>query len=231
MGFLYFDEYYLILCVPAIILSLIAQWRVKSSYSRFSQVRNVRGLTGADAARRVLGFYGISDVRIERVSGKLSDHYDPAAKVIRLSSGVYDGISIASVGIACHEAGHAAQHAEEYFPIKVRNAVIPVTRFGSSAGLFIAIAGYIFGFEPLISIGLLLYFFIVIFQFVTLPVEFNASSRALKVINETNMLTADELPQAKKMLTSAAMTYVAALIVSFAQFLRLFLRLNSRSRR
>lgn len=231
MGFLYFDEYYLILCVPAIILSLIAQWRVKSSYSRFSQVRNVRGLTGADAARRVLSFYGISDVRIERVSGKLSDHYDPAAKVIRLSSGVYDGISIASVGIACHEAGHAAQHAEEYFPIKVRNAVIPVTRFGSSAGLFIAIAGYIFGFEPLISIGLLLYFFIVIFQFVTLPVEFNASSRALKVINETNMLTADELPQAKKMLTSAAMTYVAALIVSFAQFLRLFLRLNSRSRR
>ena len=231
MGLFYLDEYYIILVIPAIIISLIAQWKVKSSYNKFSKVGNIRGLTGADAARRVLEYYGIYDVRIEKISGKLSDHYDPKAKVIRLSSGVFDGFSIASVGIACHEAGHAAQHAQEYTPIKVRNAIIPVTRIGSTGGIILAVLGYILGFEPLISFGLLLYFFIVVFQLVTLPVEFNASSRALKVINETNMLTADELPQAKKMLSAAAMTYVAALIVSIAQFLRLFLRLSGKSRR
>lgn len=230
MGFLYFDEYYLLLCVPALILSLIAQWKVKASYKKYSRIGNIKGITGASAAMRVLQFYGINDVRIEKVSGRLSDHYDPTAKVIRLSTGVYESNSIAAVGIACHEAGHAAQHAEAYLPIKIRSAIIPVTRFGSTAGLFLALFGYILGFEPLVSIGLLLYFMIVVFQLVTLPVEFNASSRAVKVINETNMLTADELPQAKKMLTSAAMTYVAALIVSFAQFLRLFLRFNNRRR-
>lgn len=231
MGIFYLDEYYIILVVPAIIISLIAQWKVKSSYSRFSKVGNIRGITGANAARRVLEYYGIYDVRIEKISGNLSDHYDPKAKAIRLSAGVYDGFSIASVGIACHEAGHAAQHAEEYAPIKVRNAIIPVTKIGSTGGILLAVLGYALGFEPLVSFGLLLYFFIVVFQLVTLPVEFNASSRALKVINETNMLTADELPQAKKMLSAAAMTYVAALIVSVAQFLRLFLRLNGKSRR
>ncbi|MGN0444888.1 MAG: zinc metallopeptidase [Acutalibacteraceae bacterium] len=231
MGFLYLDEYYLLLCVPALFLSLIAQWKVKSSYSKYSQVRNIRGITGAEAAKRVLAFYGVSDVRIERTSGRLSDHFDPSANVIRLSSGVFDGISIAAVGIACHEAGHAAQHAEGYLPIKIRQAVIPITRFGSTAGIFLALFGYIFGFEPLVSIGLLLYFFIVVFQLVTLPVEFNASRRAISVINETNMLTADELPQAKKMLSAAAMTYVAALIVSFAQFLRILLRFSNKNRR
>lgn len=230
MGFLYFDEYYLLLCVPALILSLLAQWKVKSSYKKFSRIGNIKGITGASAARRVLDYYGIHDVRIEKVSGRLSDHYDPTAKVIRLSVGVHDSNSIAAVGIACHEAGHAAQHAEAYLPIRIRSAIIPITRFGSTAGLFLALFGYILGFEPLVSIGLLLYFFIVVFQLVTLPVEFNASSRAVKVINETNMLTADELPQAKKMLSAAAMTYVAALIVSFAQFLRLFLRFNNRRR-
>lgn len=231
MGLFYLDEYYVMLVIPAIIISMIAQWKVKSSYNKFSKVGNIRGLTGADAARRVLEYYGIYDVRIEKISGKLSDHYDPRAKVIRLSSGVFDGFSIASVGIACHEAGHAAQHAEEYTPIKVRNAIIPVTKIGSTGGIILAVLGYALGFEPLISFGLLLYFFIVVFQLVTLPVEFNASSRALKVISETNMLTADELPQAKKMLSAAAMTYVAALIVSVAQFLRLFLRLSGKSRR
>ena len=180
MGLFYLDEYYIILVIPAIIISLIAQWKVKSSYNKFSKVGNIRGLTGADAARRVLEYYGIYDVRIEKISGKLSDHYDPKAKAIRLSSGVFDGFSIASVGIACHEAGHAAQHAEKYTPIKVRNAIIPLTRIGSTGGIILAVLGYILGFEPLISFGLLLYFFIVVFQLVTLPVEFNASSRALK---------------------------------------------------
>lgn len=231
MGFLYLDEYYLLLCVPALLLSLLAQWKVKSSYRKYSQIGNTRGLTGAAAAKRVLDFYGIYDVRIERVSGKLTDHFDPTNKVIRLSSGVFDGISIAAVGIACHEAGHAAQHAEGYTPIKIRSAIIPITRFGSTAGIFIALLGYLLAFDPLVSIGLLLYFFIVLFQLVTLPVEFNASSRAIKVISETNMLTAAELPQAKNMLSAAAMTYVAALIVSFANFLRILLRFSGRRRR
>ena len=231
MGFLYLDKYYFLLCVPAFIIALIANSRVNSAYNKFSRVRNVRGLTGADAARRVLSYYGIANVRIERTSGKLSDHFDPTANVIRLSPDVFDGISIAAVGIACHEAGHAAQHAENYFPIRVRSAVIPVTKFGSTAGIFLTGLGLIFNFQPLTSIGLILYFFIVIFQFVTLPVEFNASSRALKVINETGMLSASELPQAKKMLSSAAMTYVAALAVALAQFLRLFLRVQSNNRR
>ena len=231
MGFLYLDRYYFLLCVPAFIIALIANSRVNSAYNKFSRVRNVRGLTGADAARRVLSYYGINNVRIERTSGKLSDHFDPTTNVIRLSPDVFDGISIAAVGIACHEAGHAAQHAENYFPIRVRSAVIPVTKFGSTAGIFLTILGLIFNFQPLTSIGLLLYFFIVIFQFVTLPVEFNASSRALKVINETGMLNASELPQAKKMLSSAAMTYVAALAVALAQFLRLFLRVQSNNNR
>lgn len=230
MGYFYFDEYYFLLCVPALIIALIAQWKVKSSYKRFSKIRNVRGLTGAAAAKLVLDYYGIYDVRIERVSGKLTDHYDPSANVIRLSSGVFDSISIAAVGIACHEAGHAAQYAEGYHPIKLRAAIIPVTKFGTGAGLILALVGYFLGFGPLIYIGLILYFFIVIFQFITLPVEFNASGRAIKVISETNMLTAAEIPSAKKMLSAAAMTYVAALITSIAQFLRIFLRMTSRKR-
>lgn len=231
MGFLYLDKYYFLLCVPAFIIALIANSRVNSAYNKYSRVRNVRGLTGADAARRVLSYYGIANVRIERTPGKLSDHFDPTKNIIRLSPDVYDGTSIAAVGIACHEAGHAAQHAESYFPIRVRSAVIPVTKFGSTAGIFLTVLGLIFNFQPLTSIGLILYFFIVIFQFVTLPVEFNASSRALKVINETGMLSASELPQAKKMLSSAAMTYVAALAVALAQFLRLFLRVQSNNNR
>ena len=231
MGFLYLDRYYFLLCVPAFIIALIANSRVNSAYNKYSRVRNVRGLTGADAARRVLSFYGITNVRVERTPGKLSDHFDPTSNVIRLSPDVFDGTSIAAVGIACHEAGHAAQHAENYFPIRVRSAVIPVTKFGSTAGIFLTILGLVFNFQPLTSIGLLLYFFIVIFQFVTLPVEFNASSRALKVINETGMLNASELPQAKKMLSSAAMTYVAALAVALAQFLRLFLRVQANNSR
>lgn len=231
MGFLYLDEYYILLCIPALLISLAAQWKVKSSYRKYSQTGNIRGITGGMAAKKVLEFYGIYDVRIERISGTMTDHYDPTSKVIRLSSGVYDSISIAAIGIACHEAGHAAQHAEQYLPIRIRTAIIPVTKIGSSAGIFLTLFGYILGFEPLISIGLLLYFFIVVFQLVTLPVEFNASSRAIKVINETGMLTAAELPQAKNMLTAAAMTYVAALISALAQFLRLFLRFNGRNKR
>ena len=229
MGFLYFDYYYLILVLPMLALSLIAQGMVKSAYSKQSKVLSSRGLTGAQAAARVLYQYGINDVRIETVSGKLTDHYDPKAKVIRLSQEVSSGANVAAIGIACHEAGHAAQHAENYMPIKIRNMIVPVCNIGSAIGLPIAILGYFLGSHPLVSIGLLLYGLIALFQFVTLPVELNASHRAMKVIEETNMLTDDEQPGARKVLTAAAMTYVTALLVTLANLLRFVLRFNRRN--
>ena len=229
MGFLYYDYYYLLLVVPMLVLSLIAQAMVKSTYSKQSKVLSSRGLTGAQAAARVLYQYGITDVRLETVSGKLTDHYDPKAKVIRLSQDVSTGTNVAAIGVACHEAGHAAQHAEDYVPIKVRNAILPVCNIGSTLGLPIAILGYFLGFQPLISIGLILYGLIALFQLVTLPVELNASRRAMKVIEETHMLTDDELPGARKVLTAAAMTYVTALLVTLANLLRFVLRFSRRN--
>lgn len=219
----YFDSnmLYLLLVVPAFILSLIAQAKVKTTYSKMSKVRNTSGYTGAQAAAAVLRYYGITDVHIVETTGKLSDHFDPRHKVIRLSREVYYGNSIASVGIACHEAGHAAQHAQDYMPIKVRNAIVPVCNIGSYLGIPLAFAGYFLGFEPLVLIGLGLYSLIAVFQLVTLPVEFNASSRAVKVIDETGLLRGDEeIKGAKKVLSAAAMTYVAALAVSLANLLR-----------
>lgn len=226
----YVDYYYLILVVPAIILSLIAQAKVKSTYSKYAAVQNARRITGAQAAANVLNNYGINNVRIEQTSGKLTDHYDPRTNVIRLSPEVYSGTSVASIGIACHEAGHAAQHAQGYAPIKIRNAILPVANIGSSAGVFIAIIGYFLGFGLLIDIGILLFASVVLFQLITLPVEFNASSRAMKVIAETNMLYENEQAGAKKVLTAAAMTYVASLLVSIMSLLRLILRTNNRRR-
>ncbi len=228
MPFFFYDYYYIILVIPAMLLALWAQVRVKSTYGKFAKVGNTRGITGAYAAQAVLTHYGINDVRIEQVSGKLSDHYDPKAKVIRLSTEVYGGSSIAAVGIACHEAGHAAQHAENYVPIKVRNTLVPVCNIGSTLGVPLAILGYFLGFEPLITVGLLLYAAISVFHLVTLPVEFNASNRAIKVIEETGLLYDDETSGAKKVLKAAAMTYVASLIVALANLLRLVLRFNNR---
>lgn len=228
MPYLFYDYYYLILVIPAMIIALVAQIKVKSTYNKFAKVDNSRSVTGAYAAQAVLTHYGIRDVRIEQVSGKLSDHYDPKAKVIRLSSEVYSGSSIAAVGIACHEAGHAAQHAENYAPIKFRNTLVPVCNIGSTLGVPLALLGYFLGFEPLITIGLALYALITVFHLATLPVEFNASRRAIKVIDETNLLYDDEMNGAKKVLKAAAMTYVASLIVSLANLLRLVLRFNNR---
>lgn len=227
----YVDYYYLILVVPAIIISLIAQAKVKGTYAKYSSVQNMRRITGAQAAANVLNNYGINNVRIEQTSGTLTDHYDPRTNVIRLSPEVYSGTSVASIGIACHEAGHAAQHAQNYVPIKIRNAILPVANIGSSAGVFIAIMGYFLGFGLLIDIGILLFASVVLFQLVTLPVEFNASSRAMKVISETNMLYENERAGAKKVLTAAAMTYVASLLVSIMSLLRLILRTNRNRRR
>ena len=226
-GFFY-DYWYFVLVIPAMIIAMIAQIKVKSTYNKYSKVGNSRRITGAYAAQVVLTHYGISNVRIEQVAGTLSDHYDPRSNVIRLSTDVYNGTSIAAVGVACHEAGHAAQHAENYIPIKLRNSLIPFCNIGSSLGIPLALVGYFLGFEPLITIGLLLYAAIFIFQVATLPVEFNASRRAIKVIDETNLLYGDELSGAKKVLAAAAMTYVASMIVALANLLRLILRFNNR---
>ena len=222
------DYWYIILVIPAMIIAGIAQYKVKSSYNKFSKVLNARGITGAYAAQAVLTHYGITDVRIEQVSGKLTDHYDPKAKVIRLSQGVYSASSISAVGIACHEAGHAAQHAENYVPIKIRTALVPVCNIGSHLGLPLALIGLFLGIEPLIVFGLILYGTIFAFQVATLPVEFNASRRAIKVIEDTNLLYDDEISGAKKVLSAAAMTYVASMLVALANLLRLVLRFNRR---
>ena len=228
MPYFFMDYYYIILVIPAMLLALWAQVKVKSTYNKFSKVSNTKGITGAYAAQAVLTHYGINDVRIEQVSGKLTDHYDPKAKVIRLSEGVYGSSTIAAVGIACHEAGHAAQHAQDYAPIKIRNSLVPVCNIGSSLGIPLALIGYFLGFEPLISIGLLLYAAIALFQVVTLPVELNASRRAMKVIDETGLLQDEEQSGAKKVLTAAAMSYIASMLVAIANLLRLILRFNNR---
>ena len=228
MFYLWPDYYYIILVVPAIILSLIAQANVKGTYSKFAKIANRQGLTGAMAAERVLSYYGIQNVRIEQVGGKLTDHYDPRSNVIRLSPQVFAGSSIASVGIACHEA---AQHAGNYIPIKIRNKILPVANIGSSVGIWMALFGYILGFGILVNIGIILYAFVTVFQLVTLPIEFNASARAMRVIDETGMLYESEQKGARKMLTAAAMTYVAALLTSIASLLRLILRFNRQNNR
>ena len=228
MGLLYMDWYYLILVIPAMILAFVAQFKVKSTDKKFSQVRKVRGLTGAQAAQQVLSYYGINDVTIRPIAGNLTDNYNPKTKVLSLSQANFSGSSIAAVGVACHEVGHAIQHSTDYYPIKVRSALVPVTNIGSYLGIPLALIGYFLGFHPLVSIGLMLYSLIAIFQFVTLPVEFNASNRAIKAIEEQGLLYEDEIQSAKKVLSAAAMTYVASLAVSLANLLRLFLRFNNR---
>ena len=224
----WYDYYYLILVVPALLIAGIAQINVKKTYSNMAKIANKKRLTGAQAAAMVLSHYGINNVRIELGQGKLSDHYDPRSNVIRLSPEVYSGVSIAAVGIACHEAGHAAQHAENYIPIKVRNAILPIANIGSTVGFYLAIFGYFLGFGPLIDIGIILFASVTVFQLVTLPIEFNASRRAISVIGEKTMLYEDEIPMAKKVLSAAAMTYVASLLVSVMSLLRLILRTRNR---
>ncbi|MBE6795258.1 MAG: zinc metallopeptidase [Ruminococcaceae bacterium] len=224
MRFFYgFDYYYVILVLPVIIASLIIHSRLKSTYAKYSGIGNARHITGAQAAQMVLDYYGIRDVRIEHIAGNLSDHYDPTQKVIRLSTAVYGGSSIAAVGVACHEAGHAAQHAEQYVPIRLRNMILPVCNIGSKLSIPLLIIGIVSSIEPLVWIGIGFFAFTTVFQFATLPVEFNASSRALKVIESNGLLTFEEKNGAAKVLKMAAMTYVAALAVSMAQLLRLIL--------
>ena len=238
-GYYYgFDMTYLVLVVPALLIALIAQIQVKSAFSRYARVRCTSGLTGAQAAQRILQANGITDVRIEHISGKLTDHFDPQAKVIRLSDEVYGvasiaavGVaSIAAVGVAAHEAGHAVQYATDYAPIRIRAAIIPATRIGSNLSWPLLIAGLIFNWSVLVWAGILLFGLVTVFQLATLPVEFNASRRALAAIESRNLLTDDELRGARSVLRAAAMTYVAALLVSFAQLLRLIILYGNRRR-
>lgn len=222
------NYYYMILVLPMIILSLIASAKVKSSFNKYSKVLSQRRLTGAQAAFEVLRYYGITNVRIERVNGNLTDHFDPRTNVIRLSDNVYNSASVAAIGVACHEAGHAAQYAQSYVPIKVRNTVLPLANLGSKLGIPLAVLGFFLGFSYLAYAGVIFFSFAVLFQLVTLPVEFNASKRAIHVIGETDILSNEEKSGAKKVLTAAAMTYVASLAVSIANLLRLILTVNRR---
>lgn len=222
---------YIVLIIPALLLSVGAQIAVKKAYSRFSEQYSKSGYSGAQAAQAVLRYYGVTDVRIEQCSGTLSDHYDPRDNVIRLSEGVFSSTSIAAIGIACHEAGHAAQYADNYLPIKIRNSILPVCKIGSYAGIPLAFLGFLLSIGPLVSIGLLLYSFIMLFQLATLPVELNASRRAVSVIEESGLLrNEDELVGAKKVLRCAAMTYVASLAVSLANLLRFIIIFSKRRR-
>ncbi len=222
------NYYYIILVLPVLVFSMIASARVNSLFKKYSTVLSQRGISGARAAQEILRYYGIDNVRIERVSGNLTDHYDPKTNVIRLSDNVYNSTSVAAIGVACHEAGHAAQYAQSYFPIKARNTIFPVASLGSRLGFPLAIIGFFLNFEPLAIFGIVFFSFAVLFQLVTLPVEFNASSRALKVISEVDLLDSDEKVGAKKVLTAAAMTYVAALAVSVANLIRLILTTRRR---
>ena len=224
------DIYYLILVVPTLIFSMIAQLMVKSTFSKYSNVRCSRNITGQDAASLLLRDNSINDVAIEPVQGSLTDHYDPGAKKLRLSEPVYAQPSIAAVGVAAHETGHAIQHAKHYGPLVLRSTLVPVANIGSSMGPWLAIAGLGFSFPLLINIGLLLFGGAVLFYIITLPVEFNASARALKILQSNNVLSAEELKGVKKVLTAAALTYVASALTAIMNFLRLFLLSRSRRR-
>ena len=232
---MFFDWTYVVLVLPCVLLSIWASSSVNSTFKRYSSQHSRRGITGAEAAQRVLRTNGVTGVRIERVSGNLTDHYDPQTNVIRLSDSVYSNTSTAAIGVACHEAGHAVQYAESYAPIKVRAAIIPITNIGSKLAMPLILIGLLltaseslsFGF---VYLGIACFGLSLIFQLITLPVEFNASRRAMQAIESGELLTEEEQRGARKTLTAAAMTYVAATAVSLAQVLRLILVFGRRRR-
>jgi len=231
-----FDYSYLVLVLPCILLSLWASANVNSTFKRYSSQYSIRRLTGAEAAQRVLNANGVHGVRIERVSGNLTDHYDPRTNVIRLSDSVYSSTSTAAIGVACHEAGHAVQYAQSYAPIKLRAAIIPLTNFGSKIAMPLILAGILLSTmgafsDTLVYMGIAAFGLSLVFQIITLPVEFNASRRAMQAIEQTNILTEDEQRGARKTLRAAALTYVAATAVALAQLLRLIMIFGGRRRR
>lgn len=216
---MYFDSTYIFIVLPAVLLALLAQTMVSSTFRKYKKVLSRSGVTAERVVCDILRNNGINDVRVERVSGDLTDHYDPKSKVIRLSDSVYGSSSVAAIGVAAHEAGHAVQYAENYRSIKWRAAIIPITQFGSNAAPILLLLGLVFSFYPICYIGLVLFSAVVLFQLVTLPVEFNASRRALDTLNG-GILTESETKGAAKVLRAAALTYVAALVVALANLLR-----------
>lgn len=236
MPYLYFDWTYIVLVLPCVILSLWASTNVNSTFQRYSKQFSMRRITGAQAAQRVLSANGVTGVRIERVGGNLTDHFDPKTNVIRLSDEVYDSASVAAIGVACHEAGHAVQYAQHYAPIKLRAAIIPITNIGSKLAMPLILLGLLlsvfmelsYGF---VYLGIACFGLSLVFQLITLPVEFNASRRAMQAIENSNLLTDEEQRGAKKTLKAAALTYVAATAVSLAQLLRLIMIFGGRRRR
>ena len=231
-GYYYgFDLSYLVLVVPAILLGLWAQARVQSTYARYSRVRAVRGITADQVARRILDANGLRDVSIQRIAGSLTDHYDPRERVVRLSETVYGSPSIAAIGVAAHEVGHAVQHATGYAPLKLRTAIVSVTNIGSTLSMPLILIGILLNSSRLALVGVALFGLVAVFPLVTLPVEFNASSRALATLDGMDILGREELGGARQVLTAAALTYVAALIQSLAQLLRLLLLVGGNRRR
>lgn len=232
MGMFYgIDYYYIVLVLPAVLIALFAQVKVKSAYSKYSRIGNSRGITGAQAARMILDSHGLQHVQITVIPGEMTDNFNPRTNIVSLSQGVYNSTSIASIGIAAHEVGHAIQHSENYVPNKIRSALVPVTNFGSSISVFMIILGLVLGFSVLAYLGVILYSTAALFQLVTLPVEFNASSRAMKHIREMGIANEADAKGVRKVLSAAAMTYVAALLTSVAQLVRLLLIVNRRSDR
>lgn len=231
-----FDWTYVVLVLPCVLLSLWASGNVKSTFRKYSQQYSRRGITGAEAAQRVLRANGVHGVQIQRISGNLTDHYDPKTNIIRLSDNVYQSTSTAAIGVACHEAGHAVQYAQGYAPIKLRAAIIPVTNFGSKLAMPLILLGILFSAftyaaDSLVYLGIACFGLSLVFQLVTLPVEFNASRRAMEAISQGDILTAEEQKGARKTLSAAALTYVAATAVSLAQLLRLIAIFGNNSRR
>ena len=227
--FFYYDYYYLILIVPAMLIAMWAQFKVQSTFNKYSKIRASRGYTAAQITRNMLDENGLYNVSVERVSGNLTDHYDPKANVIRLSDSVYNSTSVAAIGVAAHETGHAIQYAKGYAPIKLRSAVIPLTQIGSTLSMPLILLGFVFSMRPLVIGGILLFSLVALFQLLTLPVEFNASRRALETLESREYLYDEELVGARKTLSAAAMTYVAALLVSLMQLLRLILLFGRRN--
>lgn len=229
-GYYHLDPTY-ILIVIGMVISLFASAKVKSTYAKYSRVRSMSGMTGAQAAERILHSAGLYGVRIERVSGHLTDHYDPRTKVLRLSDSVYGSSSVAAIGVAAHECGHAVQDEREYAPLRIRNALVPIANFGTSAAWPIIVLGIIMGSSQfLVNLGILLFSLGVLFQLVTLPVEFNASKRAIQILGDTGILYGEEVGQTRKVLGAAAMTYVAAAAASILSLLRLILLFGGRDR-
>lgn len=226
----YFDPTYLLIII-GMVISLWASARVKTTYSKYSKVRSMSGLTGEEAARRILQTAGLYDVRIEHISGNLTDHYDPRSRVLRLSDTVYGSASVAAIGVAAHECGHAIQDAQDYAPLRFRNTLVPVANFGTQAAWPIILVGLLFGSSQfLLNLGILLFSLGVLFQLVTLPVEFNASGRALQILGDSGMLYGEEIQKTKKVLSAAAMTYVAAAAASILSLLRLIILFGGRDR-